>query len=143
MKRLFLLISIFILCLSISMFADILIDYNKPAIRNTRLGIVYTNFDIAADNAISGDTFELGLYSDTEGWILDDDDNAIKQWLNLAEPTSKTLKTFEPNPEYQVNDEWIFDNSEKGIKLIYKWYFETSKYNKPILDKIVKYGIKK
>ena len=125
------------------MFADILIDYNKPAIRNTRLGIVYTDFDIAADNAISGDTFELGIYSDTDGFKKTDDDNAIKQWLNLAEPTSKTLKTFEPNPEYQVNDEWIFDNSEKGIKLIYKWYFETSKYNKPILDKIVKYGVKK
>jgi len=124
------------------MFADILIDYNKPAIRNTRLGIVYTNFDIAADNAISGDTFELGLYSDTKGWILDDDDNAIKQWLNLLEPTSKTTKKFYDTQHY-VWDVWEYNNSEKGIKLILQWYFPNNEQHKPIDFELTKYGVKK
>ena len=107
MKRLFLLISIFILCLSISMFADKLIDYNKPAIRNTRLGIVYTNFDIAADNAISGDTFELGIYSDTHGWQPLINLNIFDNYFN-----DKIIENiFFPNT-YRLIKQIIKDNSK-------------------------------
>lgn len=65
-----LLIYCFVFVIATQCKADFPFEEDKPAIRNTRIGIVYTNFDIAAENANSGDTFELGLYSDTEGWEL-------------------------------------------------------------------------
>jgi len=121
------------------MFADILIDYNKPAIRNTRLGIVYTNFDIAADNAISGDTFELGTYSDTDGFKKTDDDNAILNWLE--NPIRQEIQTTLNN--YPVIDKWIFDNPTKQIKLEWKFNHILGRFGYPADYTKTKQAVKK
>lgn len=144
MKKITSLIFIIIMMLAFNVQATEFEEEWTPAIQiQNETKTVYTNFDIASEKAQLGDTFLLGEWNDTELWRQTDNDNALKQYLNLSEPTTKTLKTFEPNPEFQVNDEWIFDNETIGIKLIYKWYFVAGRWNKPDLDKIFKYGVKK
>ncbi len=135
-KILFILI---LLSLTVKVFAE----GDTPAIRNSRTNIFYIDFDVASNNANSGDTFELGNINDSGIFNSNNDDNTIKQWLNLSEPTFKTYKIFEPNEQFTVNDEWEYNNILKGIKLIYQWYFKAGRWNKPDLDKIVKYGVKK
>lgn len=105
MKKLILLISIFVLYSTGLIFADI--DEMQPAIRNTRLGIVYINFDIAAENAISGDTFELGTYSDTHGWQPLINLNIFDNYFN-----DKIIENiFFPNT-YRLIKQIIKDNSK-------------------------------
>ncbi len=118
---------------------------NSPAIRHYLSGdiILIENLsDTTLSSYSSGDTFENGLYSDTSGFEIIDNDN-IKQYLELDEPTLKTYKPFEQNQEFNVFDEWLFDNENKSIKLIWKWEFVLSKWNKPMYEKIIKMVVKK
>jgi hypothetical protein len=101
---------------------------------------VYTNFDIASEKAQLGDTFLLGEWNDTELWRQTDNDNALKQYLNLSEPTTKTLKQFEAKT---VWDYWEYNNPEKQIKSIMQYYFKLDGYNRIVLDYINYFGVKK
>jgi hypothetical protein len=90
-------------------------DFDLPAIRNTRLGIVYTNFDTAALVAQSGDTFELGVYSDTNGWKNTNDKNILLSYLFPYIQTEEKIESDSSIIKY-----FYYNNSNKQIFLFQK-----------------------
>ena len=135
MKQIIILFSIMLF--SIGLFAE-----DVPSIMNYRTGEIFTDFDLAATEAISGDTFPLGVLNDTGEFTQTDNDVSIKKWLNLKSATLKTETKFY-DTEYYVWDVWEYDAAEKEIKLYWQWYFTDNEQHKPIDFKLNKYGVKK
>ena len=107
-------ILLFILFLSLAI--KVFAEGDTPAIRNSRTNIFYIDFDVASNNANSGDTFELGNINDSGIFNSNNDDNNFLSYLGDYQRQEISVEI--------INDEMIRKVKYYSDKLLYCLYEE-------------------
>jgi len=118
-----------IILIGIMLISNILLAENVPAIKNSRTNIVYTNFDVATENAIASDTFEIGIYD--ESFVVNKSNgyNGLVEWYSAKDVEEIKLKHSDGGvySGYYIYNNlktiWEFIYADDNITVIGKKYY--------------------
>jgi len=108
------------------LFFSSLFSFDTFALLNYRTNNLYFSIDDAINSSLSGDSFLIGFVNDSNSFVVNDNYNIIKNYINVD-------GSYICINEYL--DKIVFDNPLKDLILNLYLFFDLS--NRRVLDNIV------